>query len=315
MSIFHSRRFQEIASGMVVLAVFVLPAFVWAGDTKKVYIDAQASGTQDGSMKHPYKTITEGLKHVGNDDELHVANGTYNENIEIPYSVKMYGADEEKTIINAESNDKPAVTMNHKTTLDKFTVKGGSHGVYVSRYSKASIIECIVKDSNKDGIHVREAKTSDKFTVSIVKSEVRNADRAGIFAETRKVVIIETVVHDNGSDGVDLAPGSKAWIDDNNFRDNKGSGLKITLDDSSVFVASKNTFRDNKHEGVEVNASGKAGTVNIKKSKFINNDKYGIARIARNANVSKNVWNGLTQTDNTFTSNNAGTVSPIVHLK
>lgn len=315
MSLFHSRRFQEIASGVVVLAVFVLPAFVWAGDTKKVYIDAQASGTQDGSMKHPYKTITEGLKHVGNDDELHVANGTYHENIEIPDGVKLYGADEAKTIIDAKNDDKPAVSMNHKTTLDKFTVKGGSHGVYVGKDSKASIIECIVEDSDKDGIHVREASTSDKYTVSIVKSEVRNNNRAGIFAETRKAVIIETIVHDNDSDGVDLAPGSKAWIDNNNFRDNKGSGLKVALDNSSVFVASKNTFRDNKHEGIEVNDFGKTGTINIKKSKFINNNKYGIARIARNTNVSAGVWKGLTETENTFTSNNAGTVSPIVHLK
>ena len=315
MSLFHSRRFQEIASGVVVLAVFVLPVFVWASDTKKVYVDAQASGTQDGSVNHPYKTIAEGLNHAGDADEVHVAVGTYHENIEIPDGVKLYGADESKTIIDAKSNDKPAVSMNHKTTLDKFTVKGGSHGVYVGKDSKASIIECIVEDSDKDGIHVREANTSDKYKVSIVKSEVRNSNRTGIFAETRNVVIMETVVRDNESDGVDLAPSSKAWIDNNNFRDNNGSGLKVILDNSNIFVTSKNTFRNNKHEGIEVNDFGKAGTMNIKKSKFINNNKYGIARIARNINVPMSVWKGLTETSNTFTSNNAGTVSPIVHLK
>jgi hypothetical protein len=315
MSIFRSRRFQEIVGGALVLAVFVLPVFVWAGNTKKVYVDASVTGVQDGSINHPYKTITEALDRVNDDDKVYVAAGVYEENIEIPYSVKVFGADEDTTIIKAADKDKPAVIMHNKTTLDKFTVKGGNHGVYVSRWSSADIIHCIVRDSEKDGIHVRNANIADKFTVSIVKSEIKNNDRAGIFSEKHKLVITETEVHDNGSDGADIATGSKAWIDDNTFRDNDGSGLKVSLDNSSIFVASKNTFRDNNHEGIEVNAYGQAGTVSVKKSKFINNQKYGIARIDRSANVSINVWKGLTETDNTFTSNNRGNVSPVLHIQ
>lgn len=311
----RSHRFQEVAGGILVLAVFVLPMFTWAGSVKKVYVDDSASGSQDGSMEHPYKTIVEGLKHVNDDDELHVAPGTYKGNIEIPESVKLFGADEDTTIIDADSKNKPAVIMNHKTVLDKFTVKGGDHGIYVAKKSRASIIHCTVKGADKDGIHARGADTSEKYALSIVKSEVKDNDRAGIFSEKRKVVMIETDAHDNGSDGADIEAGSQAWIDDNHFADNGGSGLKIALDSSSIFVASKNTFRDNRHEGVEVNAYGKTGTVNIKKSKFINNKKYGIARIARNTSVSMGVWKGLTETENEFSSNNAGTVSPVLHIQ
>lgn len=315
MSIFRSRRFQEVSGSILILAIFIVPVFVWAGSTKKVYVDDSVTGTQDGSQQHPYKTITQALDRVNDDDEVHVAAGVYEENIEIPYSVKLFGADEDTTVIKAADKDKPAVIMNHKTTLDHFTVKGGNHGVYVSRWSRAAIIHCIVRDSKKDGIHVRNATANDQFTVSVVKSEVKDNDRAGIFSEQRKIVIIETEVHDNGSDGADIATGSKAWLDDNTFRDNDGSGLKVSLDKSSVLVASKNTFRDNKHEGVEVNAYGKAGTVNIEKSKFANNKNYGIARITRKDNVSTSVWNGLIQTGNTFTSNNRGEVSPILRIQ
>jgi hypothetical protein len=297
------------------LAVFVLPVFAWAGSTKKMYVDASVSGTQDGSQNHPFKTITQALDRVNNDDEVHVAPGVYEENIEIPYSVQVFGADEDTTIIKAKDKDKPAVTMNHKTTLDHVTVKGGEHGVYVSRWSSASIIHCIVKNSEKDGIHVRNADTRDKFKVSIVKSEIKDNDRAGIFSEKRKLVIMETEVRDNGSDGADLSAGSQAWIDNNTFRDNDGSGLKVSLDTSSILVASGNTFRNNNHEGVEVNAYGKAGTVSIVKSKFANNEKYGIARIARVANVSPNVWKGLTQSGNTFLNSHAGNVSPVLNIR
>jgi hypothetical protein len=314
MSIFRSRRFQEIAGGVLMLAVFVLPVFAWAGSTKKVYVDASATGTQDGSQSHPYKTITQALHHITNDDEVHVAAGVYKENIKIPYSLKLFGADKDTTIIDAD-NDTPAVTMSHKTTLDKFTVKGGEHGIYVRKGSKASIIDVVVKNSDKDGIHVREANMTDKYSVNIVSTEVKDNDRAGIFSEKRKVVIIDTEVHDNGSDGVDIATGARAWIDDNTFRDNDGSGLKVSLDNSSILVASKNTFRDNKHEGVEVNAYGKTGTVSIVKSKFANNEKYGIARIARVANVSTNVWKGLTQSGNTFLNSHTGNVSPVLNIR
>lgn len=315
MSMLQSRRFQSIAGGALVLAVFVLPVFVFAGNTKKVYVNAHASGTQNGSINHPYKTITEGLRYANDDDEVHVAPGTYKENIEIPDGVELFGADEDTTIIEAKSDNNPAVIMNHKTVIDKFTVKGGEHGIYVGKKSKASIIRCVVKESEKDGIHVREAKTSDAYKVSVVKSEVKDNDRAGIFSEKRKVVIIDTVVHDNDNDGVDIASGSSAWIDDNNFRDNGGSGLKISLDNSSVFVASRNTFRDNKHEGVEVNAYGKTGVVNIKGSKFINNEKYGIARITRESGVSKSVWNGFDEKNNTFSRNGNGAVSPVLNIR
>lgn len=297
-----------------VLAVFVLPIATFAGSTKKIYVDDDASGTQDGSQSHPYKTISEALKHANDDDEVHVASGTYKENIKVPEGVTLFGHDKKDTIIDASDNE-PAVEMNHKTTIDKFTVKGGSHGVYVSKKSKASILSCIVKDADKDGIHVRDAKVEDKYKVSIIETEVKDNDRAGIFSEKRRVILIENEVHDNGSDGADLALGSKAWVDDNNFRDNNGSGLKLALDESTVFVASKNTFRDNKHEGVEVNTYGKTGTINVKKSKFINNSHYGIARIQRVSNVNASVWQGLTLDQNTFSSNNRGEVSPILDIR
>ena len=312
---FHSRSVREIAAGVFVLALFVAPAFTWAGKTKQVYVDAHASGKQDGSSEHPYKTISAGLKSAKHIDELHVANGVYKENIEIPEDVKLFGEDDDKTIIEAKNNDKPAVIMNHKTTLDKFTVKGGEHGVYVSKDSRASIVHSIIRDSKKDGIRVRDAKVSDKYAVSIIDSEVMDNNRAGIYSEKRRVVLINTFVHDNDNDGVDIATGSKAWIDNNKLSDNRGSGLKVSLDNSTILVAGKNTFRDNKHEGVEINGYGKTGTVSIVKSRFINNKHYGIARIARNTNVSNDVWKGFTQKNNIFTSNNSGEVSPILHIQ
>lgn len=314
MNVAHSRRFLEIAGGMLVLAVFVLPVFVWAGNTKKIFVDDSNTGVQDGTVAHPFRTISEALNRAHDDDEVHVASGTYRENIEIPKGVELFGEDEDDTVIIAANDNKSAVVMKHKTTIDKFTVKGGRDGIFVEKDARASIIHCIVKDNDRDGIHVREADVDEKRKVSIVKSEIEDNDRKGIFSEKRRIVLIESDVHGNGNDGADLARGSKAFLDDNVFRNNDGSGLKIALDRSSVFVASGNAFRRNGHSGIEVNAHGKPGTVSINRSKFVDNDDYGIARINRVA-VPASIWKGLTNAGNTFSSNGKGELSPILNIR
>lgn len=315
MSMFRSRMFREIAGGLLLLAVIVLPVFSFASSKSSIYVDADASGTQNGSQSHPFRTISEAIDHADGGDEIHVANGTYKENIEIPENVDLFGEDEDKVILKADDKDEPVVTMNHKSSIDKFTIRGGKHGIRVNKDSRASIVRCIVKDNDKDGISVRTADANDKHAVSITESEIKDNGRAGIFSEKRRIVLIDNVIHDNDSDGADIAVGSKAWIDDNNFRDNNGSGLKLALDKSTIFVASGNTFRDNDHEGLEVNTYGLTGTVNVKKSKFINNAHYGIARINRIKGISSTVWSGLEASNgNEFSGNDAGTLSPIMTI-
>jgi hypothetical protein len=311
---FLKRHGRKLTGGALFVAVlFMVPMSSFAG-TKRVYVDdSNTSGAQDGTSAHPYRTIKEGLKHVNDDDTLQIEPGYYKENIDIPDTVKVMGYDRKGTVIEASDNDRPTVTMNHKSSLERLTVKGGSHGVYVAKKSRATLYRVTIEKSDKDGVHAREADIKkDKYALLIIESEIKNADRAGIFSEKRKVVIVDTEIYDNGSDGIDIAKGSNMWITKNTVRDNGGSGLKVSVDHSSIFVAKKNTFRDNKHEGIEVNAYGQYGMVAIEKSKFINNKKYGIAKIARTKGVPSGVWKSVTEKDNAFSSNNVGTVSPVL---
>ncbi len=303
----------EIAGSLLLLAVFVAPVLSLAGSETKIYVDDDASGTMDGSSSNPYDTIGKALSHADENTEVHIRKGTYKENIEIPKGVEVYGSDEDDVTIKADDDNDPVVKMNHKTKINKVTIRDGKYGITVGKDDRASIIKCIIKKNDKDGIIIRPADTNDKYIVNISESEIKDNGRAGIYSEKRKLSLIENSIIDNDSDGVDLEAGAEAWIKGNKIKNNNGSGLKLTLDKSEIWTKS-NTYYGNDHEGLEVNAYGEAGRIDIRKSKFYKNDRYGIAKIQR-GEFASSIWDGFTvQSDVIFWENKIGIISNIIKL-
>lgn len=294
----------------MLLAIFVMP-FVILADGKKIYVDDNASGTQDGTSGHPYKTISVALKHADEDTEVHIAAGTYKENIEIPEGVEIFGENKDTVIIEAEDDDEPVIDTSDHNKINKVTVKKGKYGIEVGKDDKVSIIKCTIKDNDKDGVRIKEGKVDDKHKVSITDSEIRNNGWSGIYSEKRRIVLINNDIHDNDGDGIDLEAGTKAWIDQNKVKNNDGSGLKVTLDGSSIWT-DDNSFSENEREGVEVNTYGGTGIVDIKDNHIHDDDRFGIARVQRGY-FPANIWNGLViHSDNIFYGNKYGNVSHIV---
>ncbi len=310
--LFLAKKWEALGS-LLLLAVFVIPVLSFAGHETKIYVDDDATGTEDGSYSNPYSTIGEALDNSDEDTEVHIRAGTYKENIEIPKGVEIYGSDKDDVTIKADNDNKSVVEMKHKTKIDKVTIRDGKYGIKVGKNDKATITNSVIKDNDKDGINIKEGETKSKRKVTVSDSEIKENGRAGIYSEKRRLVIIDNEIFDNGSDGIDIEKGSKAWIAGNRIKDNDGSGLKVVLDKSEVWTKN-NTYRDNDREGVEVNAFGKPGKVGIKKSKFYKNDRWGMARIQR-GNFSSSVWEWLIiEDDNKFWKNKTGDISPIIKL-
>lgn len=304
---------QEILGSLILAAIFVLPVLSLAGDEDKLYVDDNASGQEDGSIKHPYKTIAQALKKADRDSEVHILPGSYEENIEIPEGVEVFGSDKNSVVIKAEDDGAATVTMKHKSSIDNVTIKDGRYGIKVGTNDRASITECIIKDNKKDGINIKAGEVAEKRKVTISESEIYHNGQAGIYAEKRRLVMVDNEIRDNDSDGIDLQAGTSAWIGGNRLKNNAGSGLKIVLDKAKIWTKN-NTYRDNEREGIEVNAYGAAGRIDINKSKFDNNDRYGIARILRGG-AAETVFGGLTlQSNNVFTENKVGNISPTIRL-
>lgn len=297
------------------IVLIAAPVLVFGG-SKAVFVDKDADGSENGTSAHPYHSISKALKNADSGTEVFISKGTYKENITIPKGVKLVGKkkDREDVVIQAENNNRPTILMKHKSELDHLTVKGGRHGIRIAEDSKAVIYDVAVKGSNRDGIHIDSASRDKKYQVSISKTVVRNSDRAGIFSEKRNIVIMDSDIMFNGSDGIDLAAGTKAWLEGNRFNDNKGSGAKLVIDGSDIW-SKKSGFRNNKREGVEVSSYGVAGTVGFKKTAFVNNSRYGIAKLARTASGFKGFSQLILGADvnvNHFDKNLSGNISPVL---
>lgn len=303
---------KEVIGALVLLMMVIVPALSFAKSGHKVYVDDNASGTQDGSSDHPYKTITEGLKHAKKNDEVHVRAGSYKENITIKEDRKLYGSGRDKVTITANDDDVPVVMMEDDTKIDGVTVRKGRNGIEIERNAKVSIVNCTVKDNDRDGIRIRKHnKVDTKNAVSIDNTVIKNNGKFGIYSEAHRVVITDSDITDNDKDGVFLLSGSSAWLSGNSIKKNDGSGMKLILDGSNIWTKS-NSIADNKREGIEVNAYGGTGRIDIKKSKIHGNDRYGIARVKRGT-FSNSIFNGLTvQTDTEYWDNASGNLSHII---
>jgi len=304
----------ELVGGLLLLVVFTVPFLTFAGSRNDIYVDGSNSGTENGSTANPYHTISEALVHTNNRSDVHVAAGVYEDNIEIPKGVRIFGSATNDVIVRAKNHKKVVVSMKDDTEINKLTIENGKEGVWIKKDAKVSIIKCTIRNNDKDGINIGSGSTKKNDAVSITDSMITRNGRAGIYSQKRRLVLIDNEISENDNDGVDIAAGSSAWIEDNYFKDNDGSGLKLRLDGSDIWTKS-NKYRDNKHSGLEVNAFGATGRVDIAKSEFLQNHDYGVARIARTSFASS-VWNGLTVgSNNTFSETKQGEISPIINIK
>lgn len=314
----YSRNFwlsKEVFMGLAVALIVAVPVFAF-GSSKVVFVDKDANGSEEGTSAHPYQSISKALNHVKGGTEVRIKNGEYKENITIPKDVKIVGDSNkrEKVVIKAKNDNRPAVTMKDESELSYVTVKGGQHGVRIQSDAKAHLYNVVVKDSDHDGIHIDSAKTDKRHRVLLDTVEITHNDRAGIFAEKRFIVLINSYITLNKGDGVDFAMGTEAWLENNSFSGNKGSGLKLVLDDSEIW-SKKNNIRNNGREGVEVNTYGTPGTIGFKKATIVKNGHYGIARVARTT-AGMNTFGGLQYgagvNVNRIDQNGIGSISSII---
>ena len=304
----------ELAAGLILLAAFILPFLSWAGSEEVIYVNANASGVQDGSKNHPYKTIGQAIKKSDEDTEIHVSKGTYEENIELPKGVELHGSGNSEVFIQAKNDDEPVIRMQNETKIVSVTVEEGEYGVEVSRGDSAKIIDCNVRKNNKDGIRIKEGETSERDQVDIVSSYISKNGRAGIYSEKRKLSIVNNLIEKNDGDGIAVVGTASIWMSGNSVKNNEGSGMRVNLDGSNI-SAKRNLFSENNREGIEINSFGSTGKIDIQMSKFRYNGRWGIAKINR---VSGNfsAWNGLIIDGPSIPmfGNSSGSVSPILTI-
>ncbi len=69
----------------------------------RIYVDASNSGSEDGTLEHPFNTIEEGMDAATRGDTLFVASGSYTRRdvVEVPIVVSFVGDGLDQTVVNA----------------------------------------------------------------------------------------------------------------------------------------------------------------------------------------------------------------------
>jgi hypothetical protein len=308
----HSRRLWEVCGSLALVLVVSAPFFSSAKSHHTIYVDDNASGTQDGSSKHPYKTIARGLDHAGENDVVNVASGAYEENITLPKGVTLTGAGRDKTYIVADSSRDSVVFMKDNTKLQGVTVRKGKVGVVVKEKSNVAITDSTIRDNKQEGVVALKGATNDRGKLSIIDCNIYDNGRSGVYTEKREIVILDSTIRDNGRNGVAFEAGSKIWIKNTTIRENKENGVFMRLDGSSLTLASGTNIRDNSRNGVAVESNGGSGWVSIKRTKIVGNHHYAVARVAKGS-VNESVWKSISleNPENVF-GNKLGNISPIL---
>jgi len=149
------RRFLSIVLALGLVLSFSLVTAVPVMAFTEVWVDASnPSCPGTGTQSDPFCTIQDGIDYIFvtlmDDGIVHVAAGTYNENIDLENGVDVLGAGANVTIIDVTVSGGIAVNIDSvgpTTTIDGFTITGGSDnfgsGIY-NNDSSPTVSNCII---------------------------------------------------------------------------------------------------------------------------------------------------------------------------
>jgi len=299
---------KNIIATLVILAV---PTVAINARTYDIYVDIDNdTGTEDGTSANPYNTITEALAVASEGDKILVKEGTYEENIEIPRDVEVYGEDKSDTIIDGGSSGN-TVYMNHKSRLQKLTVTGGNYGIKVPKKAGVKIKKVKVKDAEKNGIYMLGSdKTAekDRYERVIEDCTIKDNDK-GMYIKRSRIVIEDSKIYDNDEEGIDLRKGVKGKIKNNEIYDNGEGNIEFKINDANLKI-SKNDIDDAGSSGIAVQSySEDKGKARIYNNEVKGNDHYALRCTVQKAKLSAPWSDMLFLWDNEMSGNGKGNIS------
>ncbi len=253
-----------------------------------LYVDSNYQNWfQCGSEKYPYNNVFkafEAARKKINLPKIHLKNGEYPGNIEMPENMKIYGENREGVILK---NNGPLskISMKNNSFLSSLTVIGGTTGVLVEE--QAVIENCSIKEFKKIGIDASPAESE----ITVKNSEIFNGEGKGLYAQSgRKIQIIGNSIHDNKEEGLDLRQFVSGEISRNKIYNNGESGIESVVG-GSYFKISENEIWGNKSNGITFQyyeVEKKEAEIIVEKNKITAGDSEHLAISVANPSGEKN---------------------------
>lgn len=122
--------------------------------SKIIYVDDDASSPYDGTHRHPYKTIQEGIDASVDGYTVYVYTGIYFENVVVDKSITLQGENRNTTIINGTLGGHVVKILADNVSIIDFTVCNSSHsynGIFISS-NYNNICDNIISKNLNNGI-------------------------------------------------------------------------------------------------------------------------------------------------------------------
>ena len=146
---------------VVVLAVSAAPANVSGTCDTDVWVapPPQGNDANPGTQSQPFEHIQTGINNVCTDGTVHVAAGTYHENLFISGATNLTGAGAHNTIIDGGSTGTVINISSGPVTnmISGFTIQNGAPfgsypggGIYTDGMHIVTLNDCVIKDNQAD---------------------------------------------------------------------------------------------------------------------------------------------------------------------
>ena len=279
-----------------ILILFISSVCLWR--SKSETVDLKASSlppVQNINSGLRYSTIQAAINapETLNGHTILVEEGIYNEHVTVNKSISLIGTSRNGTIIDGNGTGNVVAVSSDNVTIDGFTMRNGTYGIYVNASDNFAIIQCNASCNNGDGIHIRY---SQNFTIE--NDIVGNNTNRGLFVtNSLKFAVNNNLVFGSEkSYGLNVNASANGMIMLNNVYENFYDGIGLGWDSTNCTVFG-NTVYKNQQWGIWVDSNAENNM--IYHNNIIGNGKQATSRLFNhwNNSVEGNYWSNYTGVD------------------
>lgn len=234
---------------------------------------------QNGSAHHPFANIAAAVDFVRenpNFNTIVIAPGTYREKVIVRPGIKLLGENKEVIIHNPNENSGATLRLQGDNLLHNISARKGRYAIYIEKGVRADIINSEASQAKWYGIYSEINEGSDEnANVRIINSRVADNALQGLYLQKGTFLVSQSIVENNGEEGIDLHFGINAQIRNNGIRKNGESGIETEVDANDLLIEN-NIIENNGRNGINLQTGMSRGKIAIFNNVIKGNLKYGI---------------------------------------
>ncbi|MCA9364403.1 MAG: right-handed parallel beta-helix repeat-containing protein [Candidatus Moranbacteria bacterium] len=257
-----------------------IPLFTTQPQQKTIYVNASAKTNvffPDGSSERPFLTISKAIQKTQYSQEfskIFISSGVYTEEIKMPENTALYGVGD-IVIQNPKQNSK-TLTLNNNNLIYNIHIHGGKDAIFINPNTKTIIINSSATNATQYGIHTQKSEPDrTKGNTTIINSRIAKNALQGIYAQKGLLSISNSIIEENGEEGIDLHHSMETTVKNSTMRNNGESGLETEIQENIVTLIN-NMFEGNKKNGVNIQTGENTGSIIMIDNTIANNKKYGL---------------------------------------